>query len=173
MQFELFRAKAVSSEAFESYEVNALDFLLKPIRYNKFLAAVEKARKLYQQPSAPQPQQLNTLFIRVDSEWRNVPIDQITYVNGMKGYVMFYLDNEPKPLITHLTMKAVEDMLPKNKFLRIHRSYIIAVDKIQKVDRNDCVYIGKEIIHIPDGYLQTFRQFLDTRAIENRHYPNK
>ena len=114
MQFELFRAKAVSSEAFESYEVNALDFLLKPIRYNKFLAAVEKARKLYQQPSAPQPQQLNTLFIRVDSEWRNVPIDQITYVNGMKDYVMFYLDNEPKPLITHLTMKAVEDMLPKD-----------------------------------------------------------
>ena len=164
---------AFKEYAFESYEVNALDFLLKPIRYNKFLAAVEKARKLYQQPSAPQPQQLNTLFIRVDSEWRNVPIDQITYVNGMKDYVMFYLDNEPKPLITHLTMKAVEDMLPKNKFLRIHRSYIIAVDKIQKVDRNDCVYIGKEIIHIPDGYLQTFRQFLDTRAIENRHYPNK
>ena len=168
MQFELFRAKAVSSEAFESYEVNALDFLLKPIRYNKFLAAVEKARKLYQQPSAPQPQQLNTLFIRVDSEWRNVPIDQITYVNGMKDYVMFYLDNEPKPLITHLTMKAVEDMLLKDRFLRIHRSYIIAVDKILKVDRNDCVYIGKEIIHIPDGYLQTFRQFLDTRAIEKR-----
>ena len=159
---------AFKEYAFESYEVNALDFLLKPIRYNKFLAAVEKARKLYQQPSAPQPQQLNTLFIRVDSEWRNVPIDQITYVNGMKDYVMFYLDNEPKPLITHLTMKAVEDMLPKNKFLRIHRSYIIAVDKIQKVDRNDCVYIGKEIIHIPDGYLQTFRQFLDTRAIEKR-----
>ena len=168
MQFELFRAKAVSSEAFESYEVNALDFLLKPIRYNKFLAAVEKARKLYQQPSAPQPQQLNTLFIRVDSEWRNVPIDQITYVNGMKDYVLFYLDNEPKALISHLTMKAVEDMLPKDRFLRIHRSYIIAVDKIQKVDRNDCVYIGKEIIHIPDGYLQTFRQFLETRSIEKR-----
>ena len=83
----------------------------------------------------------------------------------MKDYVLFYLDNEPKALITHLTMKAVEDMLPKDRFLRIHRSYIIAVDKIQKVDRNDCVYIGKEIIHIPDGYLQTFRQFLDTRVI--------
>ena len=88
-----------------------------------------------------------------------------SYVNGMKDYVLFYLDNEPKALITHLTMKAVEDMLPKDRFLRIHRSYIIAVDKIQKVDRNDCVYIGKEIIHIPDGYLQTFRQFLDTRVI--------
>ena len=155
---------AFKEYAFESYEVNALDFLLKPVRYNKFLAAVEKARKLYQQPSAPQPQQQTTLFIRVEGEWRNVTIDQITYVNGMKDYVMFYLDNEPKPLITHLTMKAVEEMLPKEKFLRVHRSYIVAVDKIQKVDRNDCIYIGKEIIHIPDGYLQTFRQFLLSRS---------
>ena len=155
---------AFKEYAFESYEVNALDFLLKPIRYNKFLAAVEKARKLHQQPSAPQPQQPNTIFIRVDNEWRNVTIDQITYVNGMKDYVMFYLDNEPKPLVTHLTMKAVEEMLPKEKFLRVHRSYIVAVDKIQKVDRNDCIYIGKEIIHIPDGYLQAFRQFLQSRS---------
>ena len=155
---------AFKEYAFESYEVNALDFLLKPVRYNKFLAAVEKARKLHQQSSAPQPQQPNTIFIRVDGEWRNVTIDQITYVNGMKDYVLFYLDNEPKPLVTHLTMKAVEEMLPKEKFLRVHRSYIVAVDKIQKVDRNDCIYIGKEIIHIPDGYLQTFRQFLQSRS---------
>ena len=157
---------AFKEYAFESYEVNALDFLLKPIRYNKFLAAVEKAKKVFQKQPVVQPQQPNTVFIRVDGEWRNVPIDQITYVSGMKDYVLFYLDNEPKALITHLTMKAVEDMLPKDKFLRIHRSYIIAVDKILKVDRNDCVYIGKEIIHIPDGYLQTFRQFLETRLIE-------
>ena len=158
---------AFKEYAFESYEVNALDFLLKPIRYNKFLAAVEKARKLYQQPVVP-PSQLNTVFIRVEGEWRNVTIDQITYVNGMKDYVLFYLDNEPKPLITHLTMKAVEDMLPSDRFLRVHRSYIVAVDKILKVDRNDCIYIGKEIIHVPDGYLQRFRQFLETRSIDKK-----
>ncbi|MBR3088011.1 MAG: LytTR family transcriptional regulator DNA-binding domain-containing protein, partial [Prevotella sp.] len=137
------------------------------IRYNKFLAAVEKARKLFQQPVAL-PSQLNTVFIRVEGEWRNVTIDQITYVNGMKDYVLFYLDNEPKPLITHLTMKAVEDMLPSDRFLRAHRSFIVAVDKILKVDRNDCIYIGKEIIHIPDGYLQRFRQFLETRSIDKK-----
>ena len=55
-------------------------------------------------------------------------------------------------------------MLPSDKFLRVHRSYIIAVDKIQKVDRNDCIYIGEEIIHVPDGYLQTFRNFLESRS---------
>ena len=155
---------AFKEYAFESYEVNALDFLLKPVRYNKFLAAVEKARKQLQPSPTPQPQQPNTVFIRVDGEWRNVAVEQIIYVNGMKDYVMFYLDGEPKPLVTHLTMKAVEEMLPRDRFLRIHRSYIIAVDKIQKVDRNDCVYIGREVIHIPDGYLQTFKSFMETRT---------
>ena len=155
---------AFKEYAFESYEVNALDFLLKPVRYNKFLAAVEKARKQLQPSPAPQLQQPNTVFIRVDGEWRNVAVEQIIYVNGMKDYVMFYLDGEPKPLVTHLTMKAVEEMLPRDRFLRIHRSYIIAVDKIQKVDRNDCVYIGREVIHIPDGYLQTFKSFMETRT---------
>lgn len=117
------------------------------------------------QQTASQPkQQPNTVFIRVDGEWRNITVDQIIYVNGMKDYVLFYLDSEKKPLISHLTMKAVEEMLPSDKFLRIHRSYIVAVDKIKKVDRNDCVYIGEEIIHIPDGYLQTFRNFLETRS---------
>ena len=133
---------AFKEYAFESYEVSALDFLLKPIRYNKF-------------------------FIRVDGELRNVTIDNITYVSGMKDYVMFYLDGESKPLITHLTMKAVEAMLPTDKFLRVHRSYIIAVDKIKKIDRNDCIYIGEEIIHVPEGYQQQFRSFIETRSFQS------
>lgn len=176
---------AFKEYAFESYEVNALDFLLKPIRYSKFLAAVEKAREwftvyslqftgdLQTSPSDPlelssvnsQPSTVNkTIFLKVDGEWRNVVIDKITYVSCIKDYVMFYLDDEPKALITHLTMKAVEQMLPTDKFLRIHRSYIVATDKIRKIDRNDCVYIGKEIIHVPDGYLPAFRAFLESRS---------
>lgn len=156
--------------AFESYEVNAIDFLLKPIRYGKFLGSVEKATKLLaaQQTNLQPKQQPKTVFIRVDGEWRNVSINQITYVSGMKDYVLFYLDGEKKPLISHLTMKAVEEILPPDRFLRIHRSYIVAVDKIKKVDRNDCVYIGEEIIHIPDGYQQAFNQFLASRSIERK-----
>ena len=157
---------AFKEYAFESYEVNALDFLLKPIRYNKFLNAVEKARKQMptQTETIQSSTQQNTVFIRVDGEWRNVVIDRITYVSCIKDYVMFYLDNEPRPLITHLTMKAVEQMLPSEKFLRIHRSYIVATDKISKIDRNDCVYIGKEVIHVPEGYQQAFQSFLETRS---------
>ena len=161
---------AFKEYAFESYEVNALDFLLKPIRYNKFLAAVEKAFQWFdhQADTPAQPVQTNnssTLFIRVDGEWRNIPVSQIIYVSGMKDYVLFFLDGEKKPLISHLTMKSVEGMLPSDKFMRVHRSFIIAVDKIERVDRNDCIYIGDEIIHVPDGYLPAFKAFLEKRSI--------
>lgn len=167
---------AFKEYAFESYEVSALDFLLKPIRYNKFMVAVEKAKEWFAKSECPKPSTIaqhlssntpipSALFVRVDSELRNINISDIIYVNGMKDYVMFYLDSETKPLITHLTMKAVEEMLPPDKFLRVHRSYIIAVDKIRKVDRNDCIYIGNEIIHVPDGYQESFHNFLGTRTI--------
>ena len=162
---------AFKEYAFESYEVSALDFLLKPIRYNKFMVAVEKAKEWFAKSESPvttpspNTQAPTSIFVRVDGELRNITISDIIYVNGMKDYVMFYLDSEPKPLITHLTMKAVEEMLPPEKFLRVHRSYIIAVDKIRKVDRNDCIYIGNEIIHVPDGYQDAFHKFLETRTI--------
>ncbi len=156
---------AFKEYAFESYEVEALDFLLKPIRYNKFIAAVEKARRRME-PTLPQtkPQQeTTTLFIKVDSELRQIPLQQIIYVSGMKDYVMFYVEGESRALVTHLTMKAVEDMLPKSIFLRVNRSYIVALDKIRKVDRNDCIYIGKEIIHVTDAYIEDFRAYLNSR----------
>ena len=163
---------AFKEYAFESYEVSALDFLLKPIRYNKFIAAVDKAKEWFAKSESPVIQHPipitnhpSAIFVRVDGELRNITISDIIYVNGMKDYVMFYIDGEAKPLITHLTMKAVEEMLPPEKFLRVHRSYIIAVDKIRKVDRNDCIYIGNEIIHVPDGYQESFHKFLETRTI--------
>ena len=161
---------AFKEYAFESYEVSALDFLLKPIRYNKFMVAVEKAKEWFNSRNEEGERRkencpTTSLFVRVDGELRNITIENIIYVNGMKDYVMFYLDGEAKPLITHLTMKAVEEMLPPDKFLRVHRSYIIAVDKIRKVDRNDCIYIDNEIIHVPDGYQEAFHNFLGTRTI--------
>ena len=169
---------AFKEYAFESYEVSALDFLLKPIRYNKFIAAVEKAREWFglrgektqeaEQSPAPQmstPNGNNSLFLKVDGEYRQVALDKILYVSGMKDYVMFYLEGERKPLITHLTMKAVEDMLPTNQFMRVHRSYIVALNKIRSVDRNDCIYIGDEIIRVTEAFREGFQNFLQSRSI--------
>ena len=169
---------AFKEYAYESYEVSALDFLLKPIRYNKFISAVEKARQWFghklnnqntlntqnfqniqKEPHGKQ----ETVFLRVDGEFRQVALSKIIYVCGMKDYVMFYLSDEKRPLITHLTMKSVEDMLPSTLFMRISRSYIVALDKIKSVDRNECVYIGDEIIKVTDAYHEKFISYLNSR----------
>lgn len=172
---------AFKEYAFESYEVSALDFLLKPIRYNKFITAVEKAREWFgnhgdksrdslctndHRPvpviasNEPTP---TTIFLRVDGEYRQVTLSQILYVEGMKDYVMFYLEGQKRPLVTHLTMKAVEDMLPDSQFMRVHRSYIVALDKIRSVDRNDCLYIGEEIIRVTEAYHDKFIQYINSK----------
>ena len=181
---------AFKEYAFESYEVRALDFLLKPIRYNKFLAAIDKAKEWFtvyslrftddysadssadkeglasQSTVNSKPSTVNnntTIFLKVDGEYRQIAISDIIYVSGMKDYVMFYLDSERRPLVTHLTMKAVEEMLPPQQFMRVHRSFIVCLDKIRKVDRNDCIYIGEEIIHVTEAYLATFQQYLNSK----------
>ena len=176
---------AFKEYAFESYEVKALDFLLKPIRYNKFIAAVDKAREWFTRSEecgvrsedtqvADSSLQgnltphstlhtLRTIFLKVDGEYRQIAISDIIYVSGMKDYVMFYLDSERRPLVTHLTMKSVEDMLPTQQFMRVHRSFIVCLDKIRKVDRNDCIYIGEEIIHVTEAYLPAFQQYLNSK----------
>ena len=155
---------AFKEYAFESYEVSALDFLLKPIRYNKFIAAVEKARKWFSHETESAPAERDSVFIRVDGELRQLNVSDIMYVSGMKDYVVFYLDDGSK-LVTHLTMKAVEDMLPTSDFLRIHRSYIVALKKIRSVDRNNCVYIGKEIIHVTDAFREPFDAYLQKNML--------
>lgn len=150
---------AFKEYAFESYEVSAVDFLLKPIRYNKFIAAIEKLERLMVTTTVPAPTPKKTMFIRVDGELRQVNFDQIIYIEGMKDYVRFHVEDEPHPLTTHMTMKAVEDALPTDDFMRINRSYIVRLDKIRTVDRNMCVYIGDEIIRVTDAYREAFERY--------------
>ena len=157
---------AFKEYAFESYEVKALDFLLKPIRYNKFMVAVEKAKEWFSAQGAATNANVpsaKSIFLKVDGEYQQIAFSQILYVCGMKDYVMFYLEDVRKPLITHLTMKSVEDMLPPQQFMRVNRSYIVALEKIRKVDRNDCIYIGDEIIHVTDAFKESFNQFLQSK----------
>lgn len=157
---------AFKEYAFDSYEVSALDFLLKPIRYTKFLSAVDKAREWFGKSSQPEDSEApSSVFIKVDGEMRQLQFDSISYVEGMKDYVVFHISGDRKSLITHLTMKSVEDLLPPQQFLRVHRSYIVSLDKIEKVDKNDCIYIGGEIIHVTSAYIDAFHKFLSSRSV--------
>lgn len=166
---------AFKDYAFESYEVNALDFLLKPIRYVKFQAAVEKAREtLRTQESASAPVITKessaitsqdtaipaSIFLKVEGELRRISLSSIIYVEGMKDYLKFSIEGEKSPLVTHLTLSAAEEMLPSSMFMRINRSYIISLQHIRSIDRNDCVYIGDQIIRVTEAYRETFMNYL-------------
>jgi len=157
---------AFKQYAFDSYEVSALDFLLKPIRYQKFLEAAEKAREWFAlkeaaSTSAPSASsEKSSIFIKVDGVLQKVELSDIQYVEGMKDYVMFHLASARQPLVTHLTMKAVEDMLPSEHFMRIHRSYIIGLSHIASVTPQADVKVGDALLHVSEGYRPAFDAYL-------------
>ncbi len=155
---------AFKQYAFESYDVSATDYLLKPISYAKFLKATQKCLEWFEMKESaeqsaaatppPQPPQNTTtdIFVKSDGMMVRVNLSQLLYVCGLKDYVKFVMQPPAKPIITLMTMKSLEEMLLPYGFMRINRSYIVAIDKIKSVDKNDCIYIGDEIIHVTDVY---------------------
>ena len=167
---------AFKDYAFDSYEVSALDFLLKPVRYQKFLEAAEKARAWFElvesaeaaaDPGAGNtaPAQADSIFVKADGQLHKVAFSDIRYVEGMKDYVLLYLCSEKRPLVTHITMKAVEELLPEGVFMRVHRSYIIALDKIESIGGSYDISIGGALIHVSDAYKPAFEAYLSQRML--------
>ena len=157
---------AFKQYAFESYEVYALDFLLKPIRYQKFLEAAEKAREWFALKEAattapaPAAETKTSTFFKVDGTLRKVEYADILFVEGMKDYVMVYLASQKQPLVTHVTMKGMEEMLPDGQFMRIHRSFIVALDKVASVSGTGDVKVGDRLLHVSDAYRDAFEAYL-------------
>ena len=166
---------AFKQYAFESYEVSALDFLLKPIRYQKFLEAAEKAREWFTLKeaattaaapvAAPAPEAKTSTFFKVDGALRKVEFDDILFVEGMKDYVMVFLASQKQPLVTHVTMKGMEEMLPSGQFMRIHRSFIVALDKVASVSGTGDVKVGDRLLHVSDAYREAFDAYLREHSI--------
>ena len=165
---------AFKQYAFESYEVSALDFLLKPIRYQKFLEAAQKAREWFAlkeaataaaSPAAPAAEVQTSTFFKVDGSLRKVEFDDILFVEGMKDYVMVFLASQKQPLVTHVTMKGMEEMLPAGQFMRIHRSFIVALDKVASVSGTGDVKVGDRLLHVSDAYREAFDAYLRGHSI--------
>jgi len=162
---------AYKEYAFDSYDVSAIDYLLKPISYAKFLKAVEKCQEWYELKYASQPaasasvqpataQSSNTFFIKSESLLVRIDASEILYICALKDYVRFVFDSGRKPIISLMTMKNVEQMLPADKFIRVSRSYIVAINKIRSVDKNNCIYIGDEVVRVTDVYSEQFKKFI-------------
>ncbi|HBK29626.1 MAG TPA: DNA-binding response regulator [Parabacteroides sp.] len=151
---------AFDQYAIDSYRVNALDYLLKPISYSDFLHSVQKAQEWFEKMMPP----LNRIFVKTEYKLLQIGLDDILYIEGLKDYVKIFLESDPRPVLSLISMKAVEDMLPSDRFVRVHRSFIVQPEKIKVIERNRIVF-GKEYIPISDNYKQHFFDFLAKHSI--------
>ncbi len=155
---------AYSEYAIEAFDLNAVDYLLKPIPFKRFLKAANKAYQIFTSNRKGKKEEMveNTEsehdFIMVKSDYKSVKIQlsQILYIEGLKDYVKIYVQNEDKPTITLNSLKKMADSLPSSHFLRVHKSFIINTNKIKSVTKNRII-IHDKWIPIGDNYKNDFQ----------------
>ena len=157
---------AFEQYALDSYKVNALDYLLKPISYPDFLKAANKALQWYELVKGNKGNENNTesIFIKTDYILVQVELRKILYIEGLKDYVKIFIEDEPHPILSLMSFKSLEELLPSNRFIRVHRSFFVQPEKIKVIERNRIVF-GKEYIPISDNYKQKFMEFLSQRSL--------
>ena len=150
--------------ALEGYKVNALDYLLKPISYEDFLRATEKAQDWYNMLQKRETYNDDRImFIKSEYKLLRVHLDDILYVEGLKDYVRICLKNGEK-IMSLMSMKKLEDYLPRPEFLRTHRSYIVHMPEVRSIDRFRIVF-GDIFIPISDNYKEEVQQYLDMHTL--------
>lgn len=160
--------KVIFTTAFEKYaldgfKVDALDYLLKPISYPEFLNAVNKAKRWFELTSKETvPEARNSIFVKADYKLIQIEYSNILYIEGLKDYVKFHLEGNEKPVLSLMNMKSLEDKLPEARFMRVHRSFIVNLDKIKTIERNRIVF-NKEFIPISENYKEKFQKFVNER----------
>jgi DNA-binding LytR/AlgR family response regulator len=143
---------AYEKYALESYNLNVVDYLLKPVSFERFLKACNKAKELFDLKADKMEEQLaDHIFVNVEYTLVKILFAEILYVEGLKDYIKIHLASSPKAILTKMSLKAMEEKLPGNKFIRIHKSFIIAADKITVIKR-DFACIGNQEVPISDFY---------------------
>ena len=139
---------AYENYALDGFNLNVLDYVVKPVAFDRFLKAATKAMELYllkNKQVTQLPAEPSALFVNSDYSLVRINMDQITYVEGLKDYIKIYQINIERPIIPRLTLHYMEDKLPSSRFLRVHRSYIVALDKIISVKKNRLYLPGADI----------------------------
>lgn len=165
---------AFDEYALEGFKVEALGYLLKPFNYDEFLKAALKAKEWFSlvRNTSTETDKLvsgnspEKKFIFVKSEYKQIKIDldQIDLIEGLKDYVKIWLKDNPKAVLTLMSLKKLEEELPKSKFMRIHRSYIIALERIESVERNQVVIRDKRIT-VTDQYKDLFQEYINRNSL--------
>ncbi len=152
---------AYEKYALEAFSLNVVDYLMKPVSFERFLQACNKAYELYnlQHATSKGDNIPDYFFVYVEYNQVKVSIPDIIYIEGMKDYVKIYLTSSKKPLITRMSLKALEEKLYAHRFVRIHKSYLIAADKILAVKR-DLISIADTELPLSDKYKEDVKKLL-------------
>ena len=159
---------AFSEYAVEGYRVNALDYLLKPFSFEEFVAAAKKAYgwfEIVQQKSIPDIEKTREnvgIFVKSEYKYLHILYDDVLYIEGLKDYVKIYTQDSLKPILSLMSLKQLEEDLPFGNFVRVHRSYIINVDKISSINKNRII-IDKKQIPIGETYKKQFMNLIDKK----------
>lgn len=161
---------AFSQYALEGYRVNALDYLLKPISYKAFSESAERALEWFRMKQGGGDAETESdtsddcIFVKSEYKLLQIQLSKILYIEGLKDYVKIYTEDNPRPILSLSSMKAMEERLPADRFLRVHRSFIVQKGKIRVVDRGRIVF-GNVNIPVSDTYKQELAAFLSEHSL--------
>jgi len=153
---------AFEKYALEGFRLEAIDYLLKPFSYEEFLVTAKKAKKqitLEQQVASTVEANNEFLFLKSDYKIRRINLGDILYIEGLKDYVKVFVKNEPKPVLTISSMKQIEAKLPSSQFMRVHRSFIVNLNRIETIERFRIVF-GHVYIPVSDQYKEKFQEYV-------------
>lgn len=153
---------AYSEYAVEGFNVDAVDYLLKPFEYDRFLKAVFKVRE-YLEFLTSQELQMASIFVKVDYQLMKINLKDIELIEGLDDYIRIHI--KPKPVLTLMTLKGLQEKLPSHEFVRIHRSYIVPASKIESFGKSKVKVAGKEI-PVGSSYSEVYQQLLKNKGIE-------
>jgi DNA-binding LytR/AlgR family response regulator len=154
---------AYSEYAVEGFKVDAVDYLLKPIGYNDFLKACNKVKSMFDMKD-PQSGIDKTapdhLFVKSGYKLMRIKLSEIKYIESMHEYIRIHLIND-KPVMTLVSMKSIEEQLPSDKFMRVHRSFIVNLEKIKTIERNRIIFDSNVYIPVSEQYKANFQNFIE------------
>jgi DNA-binding LytR/AlgR family response regulator len=153
---------AYEAYALEGFNLQVADYLLKPFPFERFLKACNRASELLRlkQASTSPAGETDAFFVHVEYTQVKIVTADIAYIEGLKDYIKIYLSSTPKPILTRMTMKAMEEKLPAAGFIRTHKSYLVAVKKITTIKR-DLVCIGEKEIPVSEFYKENVSRLLN------------
>ena len=155
---------AYEKYALEGFRLDVVDYLLKPFSYEEFLRSVQKALRLLKLEKKETLTQVDAnnefLFLKSEYKIRRINFNDILYIEGLKDYVKVYTRNEPKPILSLTSLKLLESKLPELMFMRVHRSFIVNLQKIDTIERSRIIF-GKVYIPVSDQYKERFQDYIN------------